>query len=78
MIGQVSGLHSLIGLPFLLASAPLTGMAAERMGSFVVPLLGLAAVQLVAALVLALLRVPDTEPTPMATVSETTPAASPA
>jgi MFS family permease len=57
-IGRVSGLHALIGLPFLLATAPLVGLAEVRTGSFAVPFLGLAAALLVASAVLASVRPP--------------------
>lgn len=61
-IGRVSGLHALLGLPFLLAAAPLVGSAAGEDGGFAVPFLGLALVLVAAALVLAGLRVPSVEP----------------
>jgi hypothetical protein len=57
-IGRVSGLHALLGLPFLLASAPLVGWLEVRTGSFATPFLGLAGVLLLAALVLACVRPP--------------------
>jgi MFS family permease len=62
VIGQVSGLHGFLGLPFLLTSAPLVGLAATYTGSFVLPFLGLGAIQLLAAFVLAFVRVPEVEP----------------
>jgi MFS family permease len=62
MIGRVSGLHALLGLPFLLTVAPLVGLLEQRTGSFVLPFLGLAGTLLVAALVLASVRVPKVEP----------------
>jgi MFS family permease len=62
MIGRVSGLHALLGLPFLLAIAPLVGFLEQRTGSFVTPFVGLAGLLLVAAAVLALVRVPTVEP----------------
>jgi MFS family permease len=61
-IGRIGGVHALIGLPFLLAVAPLVGWAEGRTGSFVAPFFGLAAVLAVAASVLAFLRMPDVEP----------------
>jgi len=62
IIGQVSGLHSLLGLPLLLVSAPLTGMVAASTGSFLVPFVCLGLLQLLAAGILVFLRVPDEEP----------------
>ncbi len=62
VIGRVSGLHSLLGLPFMLTAAPLVGLAASFTGSFVAPFLVLGCVQLLAAGVFAFLRVPQTEP----------------
>ena len=61
-IGRVAGLHALLGLPFLLAAAPLVGWAAGEGGSFVAPFYSLALVLVLAALVLARLRVPAAEP----------------
>jgi sugar phosphate permease len=61
-IGRVSGLHALLGLPFLLAAAPLVGSAASEDGGFAAPFLGLAVLLALAALVLAGLRVPAAEP----------------
>lgn len=62
VIGRVSGLHAFLGLPFLLASAPLVGLAASHTGSFVLPFLGLGCIQLLAAGLLACIRIPQTEP----------------
>jgi cyanate permease len=62
VIGRVSGLHAFLGLPFLLTAAPLVGMVASRTGSFVAPFLGLGGAQLLAAVVLAFVRIPKTEP----------------
>jgi MFS family permease len=62
MIGRVTGLHALLGLPFLMTIAPLVGWLEQRTGSFVVPFLGLAATLLTAALVLASVRIPKVEP----------------
>jgi MFS family permease len=62
MIGRVSGLHALLGLPFLLAIAPLVGMLEQRTGSFATPFVGLAGLLLLAALVFALVRIPRIEP----------------
>jgi hypothetical protein len=61
-IGRIGGVHALIGLPFLLAAAPLVGWAEGRTGSFVVPFFGLAAALVLAASVLVCLRIPDVEP----------------
>jgi MFS family permease len=61
-IGRIGGVHALIGLPFLLAVAPLVGWAEGRTGSFVVPFFGLAVVLALAASVLACLRIPEQEP----------------
>jgi MFS family permease len=61
-IGRVGGLHGLIGLPFLLAAAPLVGWAEGRSGGFAVPFYGLMGVLLLAAGVLAWLRIPAVEP----------------
>jgi cyanate permease len=61
-IGRVGGLHALIGLPFLLAAAPLVGWAEGRSGSFAAPFYGLMAVLVLAAGVFARLRIPDVEP----------------
>jgi sugar phosphate permease len=57
-IGRVSGLHALLGLPFLLATAPLVGLAEVRTGSFSGPFLGLAAALVVASAILASVRAP--------------------
>ena len=57
-IGRVSCLHALIGLPFLLATAPLVGLAEVRTGSFAGPFLGLAAALLIASAVLVSVRSP--------------------
>jgi hypothetical protein len=62
MLGGVAGLHALLGLPFLLTVAPLVGLVEQRTGSFVLPFLGLAGTLLVAALVLASVRIPEVEP----------------
>lgn len=62
MIGRVSGLHALIGLPFLLGVAPLVGWLQQQTGSFVQPLLGLAGICGLAALALAFVRIPGVEP----------------
>lgn len=70
IIGRVSGLHSLMGLPFLLAASPITGLMAAATGSFVVPFVVLGCVQLVAAMVLGFVRVPDEEPAPSAFLEE--------
>ena len=59
VIGQVSGFHSLIGLPFMLASAPLTGFVASATGSFVTPFLVLGVVQILGMMAFALVRVPS-------------------
>jgi cyanate permease len=61
-IGRVGGLHALVGLPFLLASAPLVGWAEGRTGSFAAPFYGLMGVLLLGAAVLACLRIPEVEP----------------
>jgi sugar phosphate permease len=61
-IGRVGGLHALIGLPFLLAAAPLVGWAGGRSGGFAAPFYGLTGVLLLAAGVLACLRIPEVEP----------------
>jgi sugar phosphate permease len=58
-IGRVSGLHALLGLPFLLAVAPLVGLAEVRTGSFAGPFLGLAGTLVLAAGVLACVRPRD-------------------
>ena len=57
-IGRVSGLHALIGLPFLMATAPLVGLAEVYTGSFAAGFLGLATALLVASGVLACVRLP--------------------
>jgi MFS family permease len=62
MIGRVSGLHALLGLPFLLCIAPSVGWLEQRTGSFVPPFVGLAGLLLLAALVLVLVRIPRVEP----------------
>jgi MFS family permease len=71
VIGRVSGLHALLGLPFLLIAAPSTGFAASSTGSFVAPFLTLGGVLMLGAAVLAFVRVPQTEPgrTPEAAAS---------
>jgi MFS family permease len=62
VIGRISGMHAFMGLPALLAAAPLVGLAASHTGSFVLPFLALGCVQLVAAGILALVRIPHLEP----------------
>lgn len=62
VIGRVGGMHAFMGLPVLLAAAPLVGMAASYSGSFVLPFLALGGVQLLAAVVLAFVRIPRVEP----------------
>ena len=57
-IGRVSGLHALLGLPFLLVAAPLVGWLEVRSGTFAAPFLGLAGVLVLAAAALALVRTP--------------------
>ena len=61
-IGRVAGFHGLIGLPFLLAVAPLVGWSEGRTGGFAAPFLGLAGVLALAAAVLACARIPEVEP----------------
>jgi MFS family permease len=61
-IGRVSGLHVLIGLPFLFAVSPLVGWVEGLTGGFAAPFLGLAGVLVLAALVLACVRIPAVEP----------------
>jgi len=61
-IGRVGGLHGLIGLPFLLAAAPLVGWAEGSSGGFATPFYRLMGVLLLAAAVLACLRIPEVEP----------------
>jgi predicted MFS family arabinose efflux permease len=58
-IGRIGGIHTLIGLPFLLAAAPLVGWAEGQTGSFAAPFFGLAGVLVLAAVVLAWVRVPN-------------------
>jgi MFS family permease len=62
MIGRVSGLHALLGLPFLIAIAPLVGYAHTQTGSFAQPFLGLVGVCALAALLFAFARIPRVEP----------------
>ena len=62
MIGRVSGLGALLALPFLLGAAPLAGWVAERTGGFARSFLGLAGALVLAAGVLALVRIPRREP----------------
>lgn len=57
-IGRVSGMHALLGLPFLVATAPLVGMAEVETGSFRTPFLGLAGALVLASAVLACVRPP--------------------
>lgn len=57
-IGRVSGLHAMLGLPFLVATAPLVGMAEVATGSFRTPFLGLAGALVLASGVLACVRAP--------------------
>jgi MFS family permease len=64
-IGRVSGLHALLGLPFLLSVAPAVGWGAARGGGFAAPFLGLIGALALAALVLGLLRIPRAEPQPL-------------
>jgi sugar phosphate permease len=61
-IGRVGGLQALIGLPFLLAAAPLVGWVESRTGSFAGPFFGLMVVLVLAAGAFALLRIPEVEP----------------
>jgi len=61
-IGRVSGLHALIGLPFLLTAAPLVGWSEGWTGGFTAPFYGLVVVLALGAGVLACLRIPDVEP----------------
>jgi sugar phosphate permease len=58
-IGRIGGIHTLVGLPFLLAAAPLVGWAEGLTGSFAAPFFGLAGVLVLAAVVLACVRVPN-------------------
>jgi MFS family permease len=58
VIGRVSGLQSILGLPFLLVSAPLVGIAASASGSFVLPFFVMGGVQVLAAAILAFVRLP--------------------
>jgi MFS family permease len=60
-IGRVSGLHALLGLPVLLAAAPLVGLLEARTGSFTLPFLGLAFVLALAAACIARVRPPRTQ-----------------
>ena len=57
-IGRVSGLHALLGLPVLLAAAPLVGLVEGRTGSFTLPFLGLAFVLALSAACIARVRPP--------------------
>jgi MFS family permease len=57
-IGRVSGLHALLGLPLLLAAAPLVGWLEVQTGSFRLPFLGLAGLLGLAGVVLAGVRAP--------------------
>ncbi len=61
-IGRIGGLHALIGLPFLLAAAPLVGWSEGRTGGFAAPFFGLAFALVLAAIVLACVRIPEVEP----------------
>jgi MFS family permease len=61
-IGRISGIHALIGLPFLLAVSPLVGWIEGQTGGFTVPFFGLAGVLALAAAVLACVRIPEVEP----------------
>ena len=61
-IGRIGGIHALIGLPFLLASAPLVGWGEGRTGGFEAPFFGLAGALLLAVLLLACVRVPGVAP----------------
>ena len=61
-IGRIGGIHALIGLPFLLASAPLVGWGEGRTGGFEAPFFGLVGALVLAALLLAWVRVPGVEP----------------
>ena len=56
----MSGLHALLGLPVLLAAAPLVGFLEGRTGSFTLPFLGLAFVLALAAACIARVRPPRT------------------
>ncbi len=58
VMGRVTGLHGLIGLPFLLTGTPLAGRAADELGSFPPVFRGLAVVVVVGAALVACVRVP--------------------
>src|SRR5262249_28675534 len=62
MIGRVSGLQGLLGLPFMLGITPLFGWLQQQTGSFVQPFLGLAGVCALAAAAFAFVRIPRIEP----------------
>lgn len=57
VLGRVMGLHGLLGLPLLLAAAPLVGRAADEAGSFAPVFRMLALVMLAAAAVVSRVRV---------------------
>jgi sugar phosphate permease len=61
-IGRIGGIHALLHLPFLLAVAPLVGWGAGRTGGFAAPFFALAGALVLAALVLACVRIPEAEP----------------
>ena len=61
-IGRASGLVSMVGLPFLLAGAPLLGAVAEATGGFRPGFLAMGGVTLVSALLLSLVRIPGAGP----------------
>ena len=62
VVGRVAGLHAPLGLPFLLAAAPVVGLARDATGGFATPFLGLAGVLGAAIAVLSFVRIPPREP----------------
>jgi OFA family oxalate/formate antiporter-like MFS transporter len=58
VVGKVMGMQAALGLPFLIAAAPMVGYVRDRTGNFVSPFLGLAVALVVASAVLFFVRLP--------------------
>ncbi|MCH2171050.1 MFS transporter [Myxococcota bacterium] len=66
VVGQVGGLMGFLGLPFQMAIPPLVGMVYDQTGSYELAFNSMIAVALSAAVLLFLVRIPASEPTPEA------------
>jgi cyanate permease len=58
VVGKVAGMQAGLGLPFLLAAAPLVGAVRDETGEYFYAFVGLAGLLLFAASLIALTRVP--------------------